>query len=138
MPQVIPLQSLPNQSFSITLDNNLWDIVVRTCNGATTMTLTLNGTLVVENALCASAAPIIPEVYQENGNFMFLTANYQLPTYTQFNATQSLYYFNSSELAAMRIPPKAASPRVPTVTAASFNPIAPLPLRFAPKDYVEG
>jgi hypothetical protein len=138
MPQIIPLQSIPNQSFNINLDGNLWDIVIRTTDGldpVTVMSLTINGALVIENLIAAAAAPIIPAQYQENGNFMFLTANNQMPIYSQFNVTQSLFYFSAAELAALRVPAVAASPEVPTVTAASFNPIAQLPLRFAPQGY---
>ncbi len=75
--------------------------------------------------------------YLEAGNFLFLTANYQLPYYTQFGTTQSLFYFTAEELDALRAAPVASSPRVPTVTAAFFNPAGQLPLRFAPTGYVE-
>ena len=138
MPMNIPIQSLPNQSFNITLNSNLWDIEIKTCAGATVVSLSLNGTLVIENLIAAAASPIIPEQYQENGNFMFLTANNQIPAYGQFNVTQSLIYFSATELSAFRVRPVAKSPAFPTVTAAYFNPIAQLPLRFSPQGYVEG
>jgi hypothetical protein len=138
MPQIIPLQAIPSQTFPITLDNNLWEIGVRICNGVTVVSLNLNGEDLIDNLIAAACAPIIPDQYQENGNFIFLTANFQLPVYTQFGVTQSLYYFSSAEMAAFRVPPVAASPAVPTVTAANFNPIAALPLRFAPQGYTEG
>jgi hypothetical protein len=60
-----------------------------------------------------------------------VTQNFQLPFYTSFNVTQSLIYISAAELAALR------APTSPPVTAASFNPIAALPLRFAPAGYVE-
>jgi hypothetical protein len=135
MPQAIPLQAIPNQSFSVTLDNNLWEVEVRTCDGVTAVSLNLNGNDLIDNLIAAACAPIIPDQYQENGNFIFLTANFQLPDYTQFGVTQTLYYFSPSELDALRVPPVAASKRVPTVTAANFNPIAQLPLRFQPVGY---
>jgi hypothetical protein len=135
MPKIIPLQAIPNQDFTITLDNNLWEIGIHTCNGIVAVTLTLNGTLLIENLIGASCAPIIPAQYQENGNFVFLTANQQLPVYSQFNVTQSLFYFSASELAVLRTPPVASSRYVPTVTAESFNPIGSLPLRFSPQGY---
>ena len=68
---------------------------------------------------------IIPSEYEENGNFFFTTANYQLPYYTQFNVNQSLLYVSAAELASFRSP--AAVP----ITAAYFNPIAALPSYFS-------
>lgn len=138
MPQVIPLQAVPNQSLTVTLDGNLWAIGIRTCEGITSVSLTLNGVDIIDNLLAAACAPIIPAPYQENGNFAFLTANNQLPYYTQFNSTQSLFYFSQAELAAFRVKPVATTKRVPTVTAASFNPKGQLPLRFVPQGYVSG
>jgi len=137
MPVSIPIQQLPNSSFTITLDNNLYEIDLRICNGVTTVSLTQNGTDILDNAIAASAAPIIPSPYLEAGNFMFLTANQQLPNYEQFGLTQSLFYFSESELNAYRVKPVASSPAVPTVTSAFFNPLAALPLRFAPQGYTE-
>ena len=37
MPVSIPIQQLPNSSFTITLDNNLYEIDLRICNGVTTV-----------------------------------------------------------------------------------------------------
>jgi hypothetical protein len=136
MPVGLPLQQTANQSFTTTLDGNLYDLTVRTCNGVTTVSITLNGTDVVDNAQAPASGPIIPSQYLEAGNFSFLTANQQLPTYEQFTLTQSLFYFTAAELAAFRTPPVAASPQVPTVTESFFNPIAALPLRFSPVGYV--
>lgn len=136
MPTGLPLQQLPNQSFTITLDNNLFEFSILATNGSTSVSITENGTDILNNGRAVSCGPIIPAKYLEAGNFLFLTANQQLPDYNQFGLTQSLLYFSAAELAALRVPPVAPSPTVPTVTAASFNPIAALPLRFAPQGYV--
>lgn len=142
MPTGIPIQQLASQDFSITLDGNLYQISIKTCNGITTVSLEQNGTDIVDNAIAPSAGPIIPAQYLEAGNFAFLTANQQLPNYEQFGVTQSLVYFTEDELAAFRVPPNSyvaplspANPQTPTVTASFFNPIAALPLRFAPQGY---
>lgn len=137
MPIGVPIQQLPNQNFSTTLNGVLFDITILSNNGVTSVSLNINGNEVLENALAAAAAPVIPAKYQESGNFMFLTANQQIPTYEQFGLTQSLFYFTAAELSAYRTPPVPASPRVPTMTVNSFNPIGGLPLRFAPQGYVE-
>lgn len=137
MPTGVPLQQIPNQSFTITLDGVLFTLTLKKCNGAMMMSAAIGGVDTIDNLICAACAPIIPARYLESGNFMFLTANNQLPDYTQFGLTQSLFYFTAAELAAFRVPPVASSPAVPTVTAAFFNPIAGLPLRFAPQGYTQ-
>ena len=137
MPVGCPIQAIPNQEFSITLNGNVYDIGIGATAGVMSVSISLNGTLLVESLHAAACAPLIPAEYLEDGdgNFMFLTANNQLPNYTQFNVTQSLLYFSAAELAAYRMRPVAASPLVPTVTAAFFNPVGQLPMRFAPRLY---
>lgn len=137
MPTGVPIQPIPNQSLTITLDGNLYEISIKATNGVMAVSVNCNGTDILDNAHAVACAAIIPAKYQEAGNFVFLTANQQLPNYEQFGLSQSLVYFTEAELAVFRTQPAAASPRLPTVTAANFNPIAALPLRFAPQGYVE-
>ena len=140
MPTGVPIQAIPNQAFAINLGGNQYDIAIRTTNGCMSVSVALNGTQLVENLRAAACTPLLPSQYLEEGygNFMFLTANQQLPNWQQFNLTQQLLYFTPAELAAYRAAPVAASRYVPTVTADSFNPIGGLPLRFSPQGYVAG
>jgi hypothetical protein len=126
----LPIQALPNQQFQAVLDGNAWDFTIRSTNGVMSATLVLNGTTVVENARCVAGSFIIPSQYEEAGNFLFLTANNALPDYTLFGNSQSLIYVSPAELVVFRTPPVS-----PVITAASFDPIAALPLRFAPQGY---
>jgi hypothetical protein len=125
----IPLQALPNQEFSIILDNNNWDMTFKTVGQVTTCSLVLNGEDLLDNALCVSGFWVIPSIYQEAGNFFFVAQAFQLPAYPQFGSSQYLIYASPSDLAALR------APVPPPVTAAQFNPIAALPLRFSPQGY---
>ena len=127
--QQVPLQPVPNQSFSVLLDANQWAVVLKTVGAATVASLTLNGTDVLDSAHCAAGAFLIPSEYEEAGNFFFVTQSQQLPYYTQFGVTQSLIYISAGELAALR------TPKPLPLTAADFNPLAALPLRFAPQGY---
>ncbi len=126
----LPIKALPNQEFQAVLDGNAWDFTIRSTNGVMSMTFVLNGAVVIENIRCVSGALLIPSRYEESGNFLFLTANNQLPDYELFGMTQSLIYLSAAELAIYRSPPAS-----PVVTAASFDPIAALPLRFTPQGY---
>lgn len=129
--QTIPIQAIPNQEFTVILDNNEWSFIVK-YSGIMSVTLTLNGSLIMSSMRVVANEKIIPYEYleRESGNFMFSTANYELPDYTKFGVTQSLIYINAAEMAAIRTPP--AYP----IKATDFNPIAPLPLRFAPQGYI--
>jgi hypothetical protein len=126
----LPIQAIPNQEFQALLDGNSWDITIRSTNGVMSLTLMLNGATVIENIRCVAGSLVIPSQYEESGNFLFLTANNQLPDYTVFGTTQSFIYVSAAELATFRTPP------APPITASFFNPIARLPLRFAPQGYM--
>jgi hypothetical protein len=129
--QSIPLQAIPNQSFSITLDGNQWNFTLKTTNGVISVTLAKNNVTLIENMRAVANGLIIPAKYLEDGNFLFLTQNFQLPDYTQFGVTQLLIYITAAELTASRTPTSSI------ITVASFSPIAALPLRFAPTGYTE-
>lgn len=126
----IPLQQIPNQSFSILLDGNQWNMILKTVQDTTVVSMTLNGTDILDSARAAAGGFIIPSLYQEAGNFFFVTQNFELPYYTQFTVTQAFVYISAVELAALRVgEPKSK------ITSADFNPIAALPLRFSPQGY---
>lgn len=127
--ETLPIQAVPNQQFSVVLDDNRWDITIKTTNGTISVSLTLNNEVVIENLRAVAGVRIIPAEYQEAGNFAIITQNLAIPEYTQFGVTQALLYFSAAELAVMR------EPIVPPITAADFDPIAALPLRFAPQGY---
>ena len=132
MPIGLPLLSVPSQSFTVTLDGNLFELKIKACSGIMAVSIVCNGVDIVDSVPAVAGAAIIQSQYLENGNgnFMFLTANQQLPNYQQFGLTQSLLYFSNAELAIFRT--ALPSP----VTAVFFNPIAPLPLRFQPTGYL--
>ena len=128
--QQVPIQAIPNQGFSINLDGNQWDFLFRVTNGCMSVTITLNNIILVENVRVVAGSLLIPSQYQESGNFIFTNSNFQMPDFNFFNVTQSLIYVSASELATYRTAP------TPPITASYFNPIASLPLRFAPQGYV--
>lgn len=129
--QTISLQAVPNQAFTIVLDNNEWSIRLKTAKNITCVSLTRNGIALLENTRALANKLIIPYRYLESGNFLFITKNFQLPNYLEFGVTQSLVYVTAAELAEARLPPTLP------ITADFFNPIAPLPLRFSPQGYTQ-
>lgn len=127
--QQIPIQALPNQSFSVILDNNQWDWTIELVNDAIAVTLFLNGNAVISGLNIVGGMRIIPSEYEEAGNFVLVTMSQQVPDYTQFGTSQQLVYLSAAELAAIRVPPP------PILTPAYFDPNAALPLRIFPQGY---
>ena len=125
MPQSIGLQVIPNQSFTFNANNNTFGLILKANAGCMGMSISINGVDVADNARCAAWRVIIPSQYQENGNFMFMTQNLQLPWYEQFGLTQTLVYFSPSELSSIR------------ASNLLFSPFGGLPLRFQPQGYRE-
>lgn len=123
MPQSITLNAIPNQNFTFNSDGNSFDITLKVTSGCMSMSLDINGTDVIDNARCVAWRVIIPSIYEENGNFMFITQQLQLPWYTKFGITQTLIYLSPSELAAIR------------ANNLLFSPFGALPLRFQPTGY---
>lgn len=106
---ILPLQAIPNQSFSIQLDGNNWDVRVFSCNttplvpGTQVMAYTfiLNGVVIINNQRGAINWPLIGYEYLENGNFYMITENDNYPDYTMFGITQYLIYASESEIQAV-------------------------------------
>lgn len=128
--QQIPIQALPNQSFSVQLDGNQWDWTIELVNDAIAVTLSLNGNIVISGLSIVGGMRIIPSEYEESGNFVLVTMNQQVPDYTQFGTGQQLIYLSAVELMAIRVPAP------PILTPAYFDLNAALPLRIFPQGYV--
>jgi hypothetical protein len=98
----IPLTAIANQTLSIRLDDRLYDITIKELNNAMGVTIVRDGITIVTNALAVAGAPLIPYRYLEDGNFIIITLDDEIPYYTQFGITQSLIYASQSELEAIR------------------------------------
>ena len=107
---LIPLQSLPKQNLSIVLGGNLFDLnVILTQNVMSMDIVSETAGVNVLGQRCLAGQLVIPFQSMEMGagNFMFLTADDELPDYEQFNGTQLLFWASNDELAAVRPSPAA-------------------------------
>jgi hypothetical protein len=100
----VPLEVLPNQTFSIQIDNHNYDMAVYSCNLIMAFDLVRDGVTILTGQRVVVGTPVIPYEYleNENGNFAFVTANEEYPDYLQFNTTQSLIYASNDELEVLR------------------------------------
>jgi hypothetical protein len=101
----IGLRQIPNQSISVTLNSNFFDIVIKQAFDTMYVTLSINSLLILNSVRAVPNAPLIPYEYLQTGNFIFLTANNDIPFYTQFGVTQSLVYATATELAEIEATP---------------------------------
>jgi len=97
----INLRPIPNQSFSISVDGNFFDIILNTTGDVTVATVYINNVLVISGQRLVAGYPMIPYRYLQNGNFILTTMNNELPYYPQFNISQFLIYASATEIASL-------------------------------------
>ena len=100
----IPLQAIPNQSLSITLDNNQYDIRIHAIDdvGSVAVDIAIDNVVIVTGIFALPDFPIIPARYLENGNFVITTENDDIPNWNQFAVDQYLIYVSQTELNTIR------------------------------------
>lgn len=99
--QLISLSAIANQSFTVQLDSNIYEMTLNEINGLMAATLTINGTVVISGTRLVPETPILPYRYQENGNFILFTEEDEYPYYTEFGVTQYLLYLSQAEIEAL-------------------------------------
>ena len=102
MSVVIPVQAVPNQNLTITLDQANYTITLKTMGDLMAASIVRDGVTLFTNQRVVAGTPLIPYRYQEAGNFIFITADDSFPFYEQFNVNQFLLYFTAAELVTLR------------------------------------
>jgi len=100
MAQLIQLQPIPNQSFSIPLEGNRFVLRFMKCSGVMACDIEINEKVILTGQRCVAGEYLIPYEYLEEGagNFGIVTENDALPDYREFGDTQELYYFTGEEV----------------------------------------
>ena len=100
--RIIDIDPVPNQSFSVTVDGNRWDFVIKEAVSSMICDLSLNDEVILSGARIVAGTPIIPYEYlRRKGNFIILTENDELPYWTQFGVNQQLIYASAEELSLL-------------------------------------
>lgn len=121
--QLIPIASVPNQSFSVELDGSLYDLALTAANGCMAVSIGSNGNAIISGMRAVSGSLIIPYDYLNSGNFLFLTLNEDQPDYTKFNVSQVLIYVSAADIASMQ------------VDGLYLSSLGDLPLRLVPPEF---
>lgn len=98
----IPLQQIPNQKFTMQLDDSLYEITIKLTVNVMSVSIVRQNEQIVSNTRAEALAPIIPYLYLEHGNFIFFTIDDEYPNYELFGVTQFLFYFSAEELEVIR------------------------------------
>ena len=105
----IPITNIPNQSLSFSADGNQYDIRIHATSdngepGSEIMAfdITINNIVIITGIRAVAGFPIIPSIYLQNGNFVVLTNNDDLPDWNQFGISQQLMYASEAELSAIQ------------------------------------
>lgn len=98
----INLSILPNQSFSVQLDEIRYDFTIKSTAGIMMYDMKRDNEYVLRGQRIVAGAALIPYRYKEKGNFVILVENDDLPDYTKFGISQKLYYLSEIELLSLR------------------------------------
>lgn len=106
--QIIEITQAPNQSFTITLEGVRWDLTIKQATSSMVMDAVADGVSVVTGQRVVAGTPIIPYQYlAQDGNFLIMTENDELPNWERFEVDQVLIYATFDEISA--IPPEVVS-----------------------------
>lgn len=98
--QTIPIQSVPNQSLSVTIDRQRWTLTIKAAVSSMVVDLSLNDQAVIRGLRIMPNQPLIPYPYLATvGNFLMLTADDQIPWWERFGIDQTLVYATAAEIA---------------------------------------
>lgn len=100
----IPLQAVPNQSFSLLLEELSYKLTLKSTRGIMSATIEIDDSVVVSGARFFADTPLINYEYLERsgGNFILTTEADAIPDFNQFGVTQFLIYLTSTEIADAR------------------------------------
>ncbi|MCK1967161.1 MULTISPECIES: phage baseplate plug family protein [Franconibacter] len=98
----IPVSPFPRQSLSVVLENTLYELSLKECNGIMAVSVVRDGATIVSNRRAVAGEPVIPHGYLEEGNFILLTDKEALPYYTDFEGATLFVYITRDELTALR------------------------------------
>jgi hypothetical protein len=99
--RTIPIAAVPSQSLSIRVDNVRIVLRIKEANGVMIADVERDNTAIISGTRVLAGEPIIPYRYLEEGNFLVLTIDDELPDWREFGISQSLIYITADEVAAL-------------------------------------
>lgn len=95
----IRLLPIPNQTFTVTIDGAIWDIVIRKAVNCMFADIKRDNETVILGQRILPNQAIIPYKYLSMyGNFAIITVNEEYPNYERFDLDHVLVYLTPQEL----------------------------------------
>jgi hypothetical protein len=102
--QLINIDALPNQSFTVTLGDNNYLIKIYSIDGHMSYDLFINSIKIVAGFKMINDVLLLPYVHQEDsGNILLQISEDEIPDFTRFGLSQFLYYLTEDETSAYRL-----------------------------------
>lgn len=98
----VPLQAVPNQSLSIQIDGNTYDLRIHDCGNIMSVDVSINNTIIVTGQRAVPGNLILPYQYLENGNFLITSLDGEYPDWRRFELDQFMVFASQAELNAIR------------------------------------
>lgn len=99
--QIIDIAQVPSQSFSVTIEGVRWDLLIKQANESMAMDVTADGIRLLSGQRVVAGTPVIPYPYLvDDGNFLIMTENDELPNWELFTVNQVLIYATFDEISA--------------------------------------
>lgn len=100
---IVPLDTVPNQEFSIVLNGLDYHIALRTIQGLTYMSCWVGQKPLFYNQLCTPNNWVnVYDYISINGKFYFKCLENNYPTYPQFGVTQTLIFYTPEEVEVIK------------------------------------
>lgn len=99
--RIVPVATVPNQSFTVTIDGVRWGLALKDANGILVANVTRDDVLLLSATRVLAGEAIIPYAYLQTGNFLVLTSLDDLPNWQQLSVTQTLVYFSPTEMVSL-------------------------------------
>lgn len=104
MPTTIDLQNVSSQNFQLLVEQDAYDITVRSFNGLSFVSITRNDVLLIDNVKAMPNLEIIQAEYlfNDHGNFIFTSTDDSdaYPTSENYGITTFFQYISKAEVVA--------------------------------------
>jgi hypothetical protein len=102
--QLINIDALSSQGFTITLGGNNYRVKIYSIDGHMSYDLFINSVEIIAGFKMVNDIPLLAYTHQEvNGNILLQIPEDEIPDYTRFGLSQFLYYLTEEETAAYRL-----------------------------------
>lgn len=98
----IEIDATANQQFSVTVDGNRWDFVIKQAVTSMIADIRLNDLDILTGIRIVAETPFIPYKHlQGSGNFILLTERDEIPYWKLFGVDQFMVYASAAEIAEL-------------------------------------